>query len=122
MANDRFRLRTWFMILLGCVISILLVMAFTSIWSRSFREAFLFATVGVVLTLLFYRKKLTLLAAVTCGWVLISSGLTALFHPSVIGFLLLLSSVSGLAFFSRRVAKQHPGLLPDDWQRVFDRK
>src|SRR5258708_440193 len=119
MGGDRFTLRTWFMMFVGFAITILFIMSSTALWRRNFREAILFLTLGSVLTVLFYRGRFALLAAMVCAWIVVNGGLTAVFHPSVLGIAITLASVVGLIFFSRRVEKQHPGLLPDDWQKVF---
>ncbi len=120
MGNERWTLRTWFMMLMGSVITILFIMSSTAFWRHNFGETILFLASGATLAFLFYRKRLALLGAVACGWIVVNGGLTAVFHPSVVGILVTVASVVGLVFFSRRVGRQHRGLLPDDWQKVFD--
>jgi hypothetical protein len=120
MGGDRFTLRTWFMMFVGFAITILFIMSSTALWRRNFRETILFLSLGAILAFLFYRKRLTVLAAGACALIVVNGGLTAVFHPSVVGILLTVASVVGLIFFCQRVGKQHPGVLPDDWQRVFD--
>jgi len=110
------------MILMAAAITILFIMSSTALWRHNFREMILFLALGATLTFLFYRGRLALLAAIGCAWIVVNGGLTAVFHPSVVGISLTVASVVGLVFFSRRVGKQHTGLLPDDWQKVFDRK
>ncbi len=122
MGEERFTLRAWFMMFMAFAITILFVMSSTAFWRHNFRETILFLAVGAALTFLFYRGRLALLAAGACGWIVVNAGLTAVFHPSVMGILLTLASVVGLVFFSRRVGKQYPNLRPDDWQKVFDKK
>ena len=121
MTDERFTPRTWFMMFMAFAITILFIMASTAFWKRNFRETILFLALGATLTYLFYRGRLALLAAGGCGWIVVNAGLTALFHPSVLGMALTLASVAGLIFFSYRVQKQHPGLLPADWQKVFEK-
>jgi hypothetical protein len=122
MGDARFTLRTWFMMFVAFAITILFIMSCTAVWRHNFRETILFLSLGATLTFLFYRKRLALLAAGACALIVVNGGLTAVFHPSVVGILVTLVSVVGLVFFSRRVGKQYPGLLPDDWQKVFDKK
>jgi hypothetical protein len=110
------------MMFLAFAITILFIMSSTDLWRHNFREASLFLALAGVLTFLFYRGRLALLAAGGCGWIVVNAGLTAVFHPSMLGIVLTLASAVGFVFFLRRVGKQHPGLLPDDWQKVFDRK
>src|SRR6266700_5379825 len=119
MGDERFTLRTWFMSLTGFAITILFIMGFSGLCRHNFREAILVLTLGATLTFLFYRKRVALLAAVGCAFIVVNGGVTALFHPSVMGILVTLASVVGLVFFLHRVVKQHPGLLPDDWQKIF---
>jgi hypothetical protein len=122
MGGERFTLRTWFMMFLAFAIMILFVMGSTALWRRNLRETILFFALGATLALLFYRGRLALLAVGGCAWIVVSAGLTAIFHPSLAGILLTLASGVGMVFFLRRVGKQHPNLSPDDWQKVFDRK
>jgi hypothetical protein len=122
MGADRFTLRTWFMMFLAFAIAILFIMASTALWKHNFRETILFLALGATLTFLFYRGRLALLAAGGCAFIVVNAGLTAVFHPSVVGISLTVASVIGLVFSCRLVGRQHPNLLPDDWQKVFDRK
>jgi nitrogen fixation-related uncharacterized protein len=122
MADERFTLRTWFMMFVAFAITILFIMSSTDLWRHNFREAILFLTLAGILTFLFYRGRLALLAAGGCAWIVVNGGLTAVFHPSVLGIALTLASVGGLIFFLRHAGKQYRDLPPDDWQKVFDRK
>jgi len=94
----------------------------TALWRHNFRETILFLSLAATLTFLFYRKRLALLAAGACGWIVVNGGLTALFHPSAVGILVTLASVVGLIFFSYRVGRQYRALPPGDWQKVFGNK
>jgi hypothetical protein len=122
MGGDRFTLRTWFMTFMAFAITILFIMGFSGLWRHNFREAILVLTLGASLTFLFYRKRLMVLAAGGCAFIVVNAGLTAVFHPSAVGILVTVASVVGLIFFSYRVGKQYRGLRPDDWQKVFDKK
>jgi hypothetical protein len=118
MGDTRFTLRTWFMMFVAFAITVLFIMASTALWRHNLWETILFLSLGTTLTFLFYRKKLALLAAGACGLIVVNGGLTAVFHPSLVGILVTLASFVGLVFFSRRVGKQHPGLLADDWRSL----
>jgi hypothetical protein len=122
MGGDRFTLRTWFMMFMAFAITILFIMSSTALWRHNFRETILFLALGATLTFLFYRKRLALLAAGGCAWILVNGGLTAVFHPSVVGILVTVGSVVGLVFFLHRVGRQYRGLPPDDWQKIFGNK
>ena len=117
MGDSKFALRTWLTMFVAFAITILFVMSSTALWRHNFRETILFLSLGATLTFLIYRKSLTLLAAGACALIVVNGGLTAVFHPSLVGILVTLACFVGLVFFSRRVGKQHPGLLPDDWQK-----
>lgn len=121
MADDRFTLRTCFMFLIGAAITVLFIMGCSSLWRHNFREATMVLTVGAALTYLFFRKKLSILAAIACAIIVVSAGLTAVFHPSVLGLTLTTGSLAGLVFFSWRVGKQYRHLPPGDWQKAFDK-
>ena len=122
MADESWKLRTWFMMIVGSAIAILFIMSSTAFWKRNFREAILFIIPGMTLTLLFYRKRLAVLAVIGCTWIVVNGGLTAFVHPSVLGILATVVSAFGMVFFSRRVDRQYRGLSPDDWQKIFDKK
>jgi hypothetical protein len=122
MEDQRFTLRTWFMALMAFAIIILFIMGSTALWRRNLRETILFFALGATLALFFYRGRLAVLATLGCAFVVVNAGLTAVFHPSVLGIAITVASILGLIFFSFRVGKQHPNLSPDDWQKVFDRK
>src|SRR5260370_7815337 len=106
MGGDRFTLRTWFMMFMAFAITILFIMSSTALWRRNFRETILFLALGATLTFLFYRKRLALLAAVACAWIVVNVGLTALFHPSLLGILPTLAPVRGF-FFSLHPVRTH---------------
>jgi len=110
------------MMFMAFAITILFIMSSTALWRHNFRETILFLALGATLTFLFYRKRLALLAAGGCAWIVVNGGLTAVFHPSVVGIWVTVGSVVGLVFFLHCVGKQHPNLLPDDWQKIFDKK
>jgi hypothetical protein len=63
------------MMLLAFGITVMLIMGSTALWKHSVRESTLFFTVAGTLALLFYRKKLALLAAAACGFILVNAGL-----------------------------------------------
>lgn len=118
--GDNLSLRTGFMMLTGFAIMVLFIMASTSLWQHDFRAMTLFAAIGTALTLLFYRRKLALLALVGCGWIVVNGGLTAVVHPSAVGIFVTLASVVGLIFSVRRLQRQYRSLPPDDWQKMFE--
>lgn len=122
MPEERWTLRTWFMMFLAFGITVMLIMGSTALWKHNVRESALFFMLAGALTLLFYRKKLALLAAGASGFILVNAGLTAAFHPSAIGISVVVASLAGLIFFSWLVQKQYPNLSPDKWQRVFDKE
>jgi hypothetical protein len=72
------------MMFVGFAITILFMMSSTALWRRNFRETVLFLSLGAILAFLFYRKRLALLAAVPCGWIVVNGGLTSVFHSSVV--------------------------------------
>jgi hypothetical protein len=122
MPEERWTLRTWFMILLAGGITIMLIMGCTTLWKHNLRESILFFTLAGVPTWLFYRKKLVLLAVGACAFIVVNAGLTAVFHPSVLGISVSLASLAGLIFFCCVLQKQYPNLPPDEWQHVFDKE
>jgi hypothetical protein len=122
MPEERWTLRTWFMMILGFGITVLLIMGSTTLWKHNLRESILFFTLAGVPTWLFYRKKLAVLAICACAFIVVNAGLTAVFHPSVLGVSVSVASLAGLIFFCSVAQKQYRHIPPDQWQRVFDRE
>jgi len=75
--------RTAFLLLVGSAITILFIMSCTSLWRNNYHEAVLFLVLGAGLTFVFFRKRILVLASIGCAFLLVSAGLTAIFHPSV---------------------------------------
>src|SRR5207245_6096440 len=92
MGLDYMKPRTAFLLLVGSAITILFIMSCTSLWRNNYHEAVLFLVLGAGLTFVFFRKRILVLASIGCAFLLVSAGLTAIFHPIVAGVLLPLGS------------------------------
>src|SRR5437899_7488477 len=73
--------RTAFLLLVGSAITILFIMSCTALWRNNYHEAVLFLVLGAGLTFVFFRKRILVLASIGCAFLLVSAGLTAIFHP-----------------------------------------
>ena len=104
---------------LGWAITILFIMGVTAIWRRNFYPALWYLVSGAVLTFAFFRRRIITLAILGSTFILVNAGLTALFHPSIVGFLLTVGSVASLYLIVRWHTRKYPNLNPKDWQTTM---
>jgi hypothetical protein len=105
---------------IGWAITLLLVMTCTRFYVREYREGILLLVLAAVLTIVFFRKRKIALAIISLSWILVNAGLTAPFHPSVLGYALTIGSAAGLYFIVRVSYKRYPYLSYKNLHTVFD--
>jgi hypothetical protein len=95
-------------------------MTCTRLYVREYREGILFLVLAGALAFVFFRKRKILLAISSLSWVLVNAGLTAPFHPSVLGYALTIGSAAGLYLIVRLSYKRYPYLSYKNLHTVFD--
>ncbi len=112
--------RIGFLIAMAVAITILVIMSWTTLWEHNYREGFLFLTLGAGLAVIFFRKRKIALAIVALAFILVSAGLTAVFHPSIVGIFLTIGSAAGLYFIVLWDTRRDPHHTAKDWKMIFD--
>jgi hypothetical protein len=120
MALSDLKAREIFLLVIGWAITLLVIMTCTRLYVREYREGILFLVLAGALTFVFFRKRKILLAISSLSWVLVNAGLTAPFHPSVLGYALTIGSAAGLYFIARLSYKRYPYLSYKNLHTVFD--
>jgi hypothetical protein len=120
MALTDLKAREIFLVVIGWAVTLLLIMAYTRFYVREYREGILFLVLAGALAFVFFRKRKIVLAISSLSWVLVNAGLTAPFHPSVLGYALTIGSAAGLYFIVRLSYKRYPYLSYKNLHTVFD--
>ena len=120
MALTDLKAREIFLVVIGWAIALLLIMGCTSIYVREYREGILFLVLAGGLAVVFFRKRKIILAISSLSWVLVNAGLSAPFHPSVLGYAMTIGSAAGLYFIVRLSYKRYPYLAYKSLHTVFD--
>jgi hypothetical protein len=120
MALQDLRAREIILLFIGAAIAVLLVMTCTRFYVREYREGILFLVLAGALAFVFFRRRKTVLAISSLSWVLVNAGLTAPFHPSVLGYALTIGSAAGLYFIVRSSYKRYPYLSYKNLHTVFE--
>src|SRR5258708_35679342 len=120
MALQDLRAREIILIFIGAAVAVLLVMTGTRFYVREYREGILFLVLAGALAFVFFRKRKIVLAISILSWVLVNAGLTAPFHPSVLGYALTIGSAAGLYFIARLSYKRYPYLSYKNMHTAFD--
>jgi hypothetical protein len=108
------------LVFIGSAVTVLLIMSCTSFYVRDYRETTVFLVLAAALALVFFRKRKVVLAIIGLSWVQVNAGLTAAFHPSVLGYALTIGSAVGLYFILRWSHKRYPYLSYKHLHTVFD--
>ncbi len=85
-----------FFMFLGFVITISLIAGGNALWHHAYRIAMLYLVLAAGLAMIFFRKRLLTLMVIALAFVLVNAGLTAIFHPSLVGYGLSLGALIAL--------------------------
>ena len=96
MAPRDLNAREILLVFAGSVATVLLIMTCTRFYVHEYREGILYLVLAAALALVFFRKRKIVLAIISLSWILVNAGLTAAFHPSVLGYALTLGSSAGI--------------------------
>jgi hypothetical protein len=105
---------------IGWAVTVFLIMSCTRFYVREYREGILFLVLATALAFVFFRKRKIVLVVIGLSWVLVYAGLTAPFHPSVLGYSLTIGSAAGLYFIVRWSYTRYPYLSYKNLHTVFD--
>jgi hypothetical protein len=109
------------LLVLSCAaITILFLKVCVYLSNSSYRLAVIYFAIAMALSLIFFRNRKLLLSIVILTFLVVNVGLTAVFHPSLLGFLLTGGSVGTLYWIVRWSAAKHPNLGRKDMGKIFE--
>ena len=121
MAVEGLNARETLMVFLGAAITILLIKSAVYLSNHNYRLGALYLVMGSGLAFLFFRKRRVIFSIIVLVFILVNVGLTAIFHPSVVGALVTLGSAGGLYFIIRRGVREYPNRTRKDMHKLFDK-
>jgi hypothetical protein len=102
--------RDIFLLVVGCVITILLLGTGTRFYVRAYRDAILCFALAGALSFVFFRTRLIALALIIFSLISATAGPILPFHPSVLGFVFVVGSAAALYFIARWSYNRYPYL------------
>jgi len=112
--------REIFLFVVGCAITLLVFMTVSSFYARDYRRGVLFLVLASALAFVFFRKRKIALATISLAWILVNVGLTFPFHPSFLGFALIIGSAAAVYLIALWSARRYPYLAYKHWHKVFE--
>jgi hypothetical protein len=106
---------------LAFAITFLFMASLARFWRHEYGAGTWRLTVCVLLALIFFRHRKIAFAIVALSSVLVNAGLSAPFHPSVLGVTATLVSAGLLCFLVVWGTRRYPSLRGKDWKILFDR-
>lgn len=97
----RTELRGTLLMLAGIAITILGLMGGASLWRREYGRGILLLAVGAGLAFAFFRKWKADLVMIGLVFIGINVGVTAMFHPTILGILITIGCGVGIALLGR---------------------
>ena len=116
---ENITLKKALIIFIGAGITICLIGGSNSLWHHNYRLSIKYFVIGVVPTFIFFRKRLIILLIIALDFLIVNVGITAIFHPSVAGYLITFGSVAALVILVRWHTRKHPELQGKDWRKIW---
>lgn len=120
MKRETLTARELLLLFLGWAVTILFIKSGVYVWNQRYRQGVLFFAFAVLLTYVFFRKRKFVFAIIVSTFLLVNVGLTALFHPTLAGYLITAGSIACLYFLFRWQVKNYPHLSRKDMHKLFD--
>lgn len=108
-----------FYLFLAFVITICFFDGPSALWRRDYRVGAIYLSLGTILTVLFFRKRMLGLLISALTIILVLAGTTVVFHPSVLGYILTTGSAIVLYVLIVWDTRKHPELQGRDWRKTF---
>jgi hypothetical protein len=112
--------RETLLLFLAVAITLLLIKSGYVVYKHEYGLGVLYLVAGGGLGFVFFRKRKIIFGLAALAFLLVSAGLTALFHPSIAGALITIGSALGLYLVVRWHARKYPHLGPKDMHKLFD--
>jgi hypothetical protein len=113
--------RETLLVFLAVALTLLLIKSGYVLYKHEYGLGVLYLVIGSALGYFFFRKRKILFATMGLAFLLVSAGLTAMFHPSVAGILITIGSAVGLYLLIRWDTRKYPHLGPKDMHKLFDK-
>jgi hypothetical protein len=120
MALQDLTLRMWFLTLLAWAITILSIMSVTNLPKSDYSHSPIYLTLAGGLAVGFFRKRKIVLTIIGLTFILVSTRLTTIFHPTLPGIIVTAASCACLYLLAVWQAKKYPHLTRRNWQILFD--
>lgn len=120
MRREPLTAREMVLVLLIWAITLLFFVSGKAFWDHNIRRGVLSVILGLGLTFVFFRKRRIVFTIIMLTFILVNVGLTAIFHPTIIGCVLTLGSAAGLYLIVRWGMTRYPGLNRRDMHKFFD--
>lgn len=112
--------RETLLVFLGGGITLILFVSANSFWQHSVQRGLVSLMVALALTFIFFRHRKIVFVIIGLSFILVNVGLTNLFHPSVLGYLLIFGSGGGLWIMIRWQVVNHPELTRKHMHELFN--
>ena len=111
--------RNLFLFFVGMGITMLFIKAVFLLPTGAYSRALMLSAVGAGVAFAFFRRRMVILAIIALSFVLVNFGMTAIFHPTLLGTLCSAGAAAGLYLIVRWHAGKYPHLTSKDWQTLF---
>jgi hypothetical protein len=108
------------LVVLIWAITIALFISGNAFWEHRVWRGVWTLIVGLGLAFAFFRNRKIVFVTIMLTFILVNVGFTAIFHPSLVGYLLTFGSAAGLYLIVRWGAARYPGLKQKDMHKFFD--
>ncbi len=113
--------RETLLVFLAVAVTLLLIKSGYLIYGHQYQSGAVYFLLGGGLGFIFFRRRKILFATMGLAFLMMSAGLTALFHPSIAGVLITIGSALGLYWLVRWDTRKYPHLGPKDMHKLFDK-
>jgi len=112
--------RETLLMLLAVAIAIMFLKGGAWIWQSRLYPGISLIVLGSVLTYFFFRRRFLVFLIAVLVFLIVNVGSTALFHPSVAGYLITAGAIAGLYLLIRWHTAKYPHLGRKDMHKLFD--
>ena len=121
MKRETLTAREMLLVILGWAITVFFFISGNAFWEHKMQRGLISLLAALGLTFIFFRHRKIVFAIIVQTFIIVNVGMTAIFHPSVLGYLLTVASASGLWLMIRWQAVNHPELTRKHMHELFDR-
>jgi len=120
MASEGLSAKQTLLVLLASAITVLLSKVGVYAWNSSYGLAIIYLAIAVALSLIFFWNRKLVLLIFGLVFIVVNVGLTAIFHPSLLAFLVTGACAGALYWIARWHAAKYPNSTRKDLNKFFD--